>query len=102
MSRVFKFVDEKQSMDNKRKTWNLKHQVSRVEDFRRQKINWEYQPTQEKSLRERMDALFEEHLNESGASEETKSMMESSGSEETKGDEMFNVPVSLAIQQSII
>ena len=35
LSRVFKFVDEKQAMDSKRKTWNLKHQVSQVEDFRR-------------------------------------------------------------------
>ena len=35
LSRVFKFIDEKQEMDSKRKTWNLKHKVEQVEDLKR-------------------------------------------------------------------
>lgn len=42
MSRVFKFVDEKQAMESKRKTWNLKHQETQVAHIRKQKTNWEY------------------------------------------------------------
>ena len=49
-----------------------------------------------------MDALFKEHQNESRALEETKPVMEPIRTEETPVDEMFKVPVSLAIQQSII
>ena len=45
--------------------------MSQVEDFRRQKKNWEYKPTQEKSLRDRMGAIFNEHKNENRVLEET-------------------------------
>ena len=60
LSRVFKFIDEKQEMDSKRKTWNLKHKVEQVEDLKRQKQNWEYHSYQKSSLQARMQAIFQE------------------------------------------
>ena len=50
LNRVFKFINEKQAMDSKRKTWNLKHQVEQVEDLKRKKINLEYHSTQKSTL----------------------------------------------------
>ena len=58
LSRVFKFLSEKQEMDSKRKTWNLKHNLEQVEDLKRKKTNWDYHSSQKSSLKARMDALF--------------------------------------------
>ena len=61
LSRVFKFIDEKQAMESKRKTWNLKHQLEQVQTLKQKKSDWEYHPSQQSSLKSRMDALFREH-----------------------------------------
>lgn len=94
-------------MDSKRKTWNLKHNLEQVEDLKRKKTNWDYHSSQKSSLKARMDALFQEYHIENGlkTDQETQFAVNSSQNEdqnELSKEDMFNVPVTLAIEQSII
>ena len=86
LSRVFKFIDEKQAMDSKRKTWNLKHQVEQVEDLKRQKNNWEYHTSKKSSLQSRMKAIFQEHEIESGNFEEHDSIQANKSADHKQDD----------------
>ena len=93
-------------MDSKRKTWNLKHQVTQVEDLKQKKKDWEYHSYQKSSIQARMQAIFREHEIETGNDgndeEDNNEVVSSKSFDQKKDDQMFNVPVTLAIEQSII
>ena len=59
LSRVFKFVQEKQALDKQRKTWNLQRSQNKVAEARARRTMWKF-TTQKDTLRSRLGAVFDE------------------------------------------
>lgn len=87
LTRVFKFVQQTQEMEKQRKTWNLKQSQTKVEKARERRTMWKLTNKNE-SLRSKLDQIFAQFGDEH--------------SQQAMADEMNQVPIAMAIQQSVI
>ena len=107
LGRVFTFIDEKKALESKRKTWNLKHQEEQVDKAKKQRTQWEYHNQDEASkLKTRFDAIFSQYESQLEQAYQCNSgeelLIVNSRQHSRREDEVFQVPVALAIQQSVI
>ena len=91
INRVFKLIEEKKALETKRKTWNLKRYEERVESIKKKRAEWEFKPEVSVPLRDRFGAIFEKY---GGAEIDEEDL--------NTEENMLEVPVTLAINQSVI
>lgn len=83
--KTFERIDQKKQIESKRRTWNKKRKIEKVQEIQEKRSKWKYQAPEGVSIKSKLDAIFSEY-DESRGVKSVQSI-----------DSHYKVPITLAI-----